>query len=113
MYSSYVQNSVQSRDAALWLLPVCSSQLYHSTVNTLRARTMFYICMWHLVLNTGHVVHKHLSTESACYQKAILQTKEKGRTRAEQIRILVRGRGACSSFFAKIFENNIETVTLK
>lgn len=41
-----------------------------------------------------------------------LQTKEEERTRAEQIRIR-GGGGTCSSFFAKIFENNDETVTLK
>lgn len=73
---------------------------------------MFYICMWHLVLNTGHVVRKCLSTESECYRYIDLTNEGRGR---DQSRVDKNpgGRGACSSFFAKIFENNDETVTLK
>lgn len=48
---------------------------------------MSYILIWLLVLNTEHVINKHLSTESACYQiKVILQMKEeeKNPSRADE-----------------------------
>lgn len=47
-----------------------------------------------------------------CYQYIDLTNEGRGR---DQSRVDKNpgGRGACSSFFAKIFENNDETVTLK